>query len=199
MRTVGVLSYGEAGNYFSIFKALRAVGATPVLVDEYNAADCSHLVIPGVGSFNDVMLHLRQSSADELVRDFAAKKPVLGICLGMQILAALGFEDGRSEGVGIFSGEVCKMETDGVLPHMGFSPVQLLQACPLFNGLSASDRFYFMHSYELRNYPDVVGLTEYCGHQFVSAIQKNNIFGVQFHPEKSRQAGLSILQNFLEV
>jgi imidazole glycerol phosphate synthase glutamine amidotransferase subunit len=116
----------------------------------------------------------------------------------MQIMAKLGFEFGLSSGLGLVDGEVKPIECKGKIPHMGFNKIKIVDKNDLFHDVEDSD-FYFMHSYEMVNYTDVSALTEFKGHSFVSAIQKQNLYGVQFHPEKSREAGIKLLSNFIEL
>jgi imidazole glycerol-phosphate synthase subunit HisH len=122
----------------------------------------------------------------------------LGICLGMQILAKIGFEFGKTEGLGIIDAEVKPILCDEKIPHMGFQKIHVVNSNKLLEGVE-NDEFYFMHSYEVVNYTDIAALTAYGEHSFVSSINKDNIFGVQFHPEKSRQAGIKLLKNFIEL
>jgi glutamine amidotransferase len=125
-------------------------------------------------------------------------KPTLGICLGMQILSTLGFEYGTTDGLALVNAEVKPMLVNAKVPHMGFNTVELMTANKLFEGLE-NEEFYFMHSYEVVNYTDIVTLTGYSGHKFVSSIQKENLYGVQFHPEKSREAGIKLFKNFIAL
>jgi glutamine amidotransferase len=126
------------------------------------------------------------------------KKPVLGICLGMQILSSLGFEYGQTKGLSLIKAEVRPMLIDAKIPHVGFNTIEVTKKNDILNGLENKE-FYFMHSFEVINYTDITSLTEYAGHKFVSSIQKDNIYGVQFHPEKSRDAGIELLKNFINL
>ena len=116
----------------------------------------------------------------------------------MQILAKIGFEFGKTLGLGLLDAEVKPMICDGKIPHMGFQKIQVVNSNELLKGLE-DEEFYFMHSYEMVNYTDIAALTDYGNHSFVCSVQKNNIYGVQFHPEKSRQAGIKLLKNFIEL
>ena len=129
---------------------------------------------------------------------FSNTKPILGICLGMQILSTLGFEYGKTKGLGIIKAEVRPMLIDAKVPHVGFNTIEVIKTCNILNDLE-DEEFYFMHSFEVVNYTDITSLTECDGHKFVSSIQKDNIYGVQFHPEKSREAGIQLLKNFINV
>jgi imidazole glycerol phosphate synthase glutamine amidotransferase subunit len=199
--SVGVVDYGSAGNTFSIVRALECAGAqVKVIKKPTDIQGMDRLVLSGVGSFPDGMRELSASGLAEVVIQWAQSgRPLLGICLGMQILCEVGFEYGESQGLGLIRGEVRPVQCKGVVPHMGFNRILATTGSPLLQGLGAEDLFYFMHSYEVQNYTDITALTDYAGHQFVSAVQRDNVYGVQFHPEKSRQAGIRVFQNFLSL
>ncbi len=116
----------------------------------------------------------------------------------MQILAELGFEYGKTRGLGLLNAEVKPVLCDSKIPHMGFNKIQVVNSNKVIKGLE-TEEFYFMHSYEMVNYTDISTLTKYGNHSFVSAIHKDNLYGVQFHPEKSRQAGIRLLSNFINL
>lgn len=197
---VGLIDYGAAGNQESIRRALVAAGADIQIVS--TASDIQSvdkLVLPGVGGFKDVMEIIDGSGLHEVICESARKVPTLGICLGMQMMATLGFEFGETPGFDLIDGEVRKMECKGPVPHIGFNKLELVKDSPLFDGISSEEEFYFMHSYEYVNYTDVLSLTTYYGHKFVSAVARDSLFGVQFHPEKSREAGIRLLKNFVEL
>lgn len=203
MRKVAILDYG-VGNLASITNALRAVGADPFLctsAKEAKAAD--HLLLPGVGSFPEGMVNLRRSGLDEVVVQHAqAGRPILGICLGMQILAAFGEEFELMEGLGLVPGRIRRLApgTPGLrLPHIGWNDV-VFSGGRLATGLGATAAFYFVHSYGYDNADAsyVTGICDY-GTPVVSVIEKDNVVGTQFHPEKSQRTGLTILKNFIEL
>lgn len=198
---IGVVDYGAAGNVFSIARALECAGAkVKVVKHSQDLVGIDKLVMPGVGSFVDGMRELNESGMSEAIVAYAATdRPLLGICLGMQVLSSVGFEYGETRGLGLMLGEVRQMQCKGVVPHMGFNSLSIVADSPLLKGVTASDLFYFMHSYEVQKYTDVISLTTYAGHQFVSGVQRGNIFGLQFHPEKSRQAGIRVFENFLAL
>lgn len=200
-RSVGVVDYGSAGNTFSIVRALECAGAqVKVLKRPSDIQGMDRLVLSGVGSFSDGIRELSASGLAEAVTQWAqAERPLLGICLGMQILCEVGFEYGESQGLGLIRGEVRSMQCKGVVPHMGFNRILATVESPLLRGIEEEDLFYFMHSFEVQNYTNITALTDYAGHQFVSAVQRDNVYGVQFHPEKSRQAGIRVFQNFLSL
>lgn len=194
---VGVIKYGIAGNIHSIVNAIKAAGGNVKIVEKpADLFDVDRIVLPGVGSFHDGMQELGRSDLLESIKSF--EKPVLGICLGMQVLAKIGFEYGRTVGLGIINAEVKAIKCDGPVPHVGFNSIKLTHDNPLFKGIE-NESFYFMHSYEVVNYTNILALTEYSGHEFVSAVNKGNYYGVQFHPEKSREAGIQLFRNFINI
>ena len=194
---IGIVNYGIAGNIHSVKKAIeRADGKTLVInkPSDFNLVD--KLVIPGVGSFKDAMQELESDNFIESIQEF--DKPILGICLGMQIMADLGFEFGKAKGLGLIEAEVKPILCDGKIPHMGFNRINIKTPNILLDGVE-NEEFYFMHSYEMVNYTNIAALTKYNNHSFVSAIHKGNLYGVQFHPEKSREAGIKLLSNFIKL
>lgn len=196
---IGVINYGVAGNIRSIQKALDKAGADTIIVETFEQMDSADkLVIPGVGSFPDAMKKLHDDKLLEPLKRAMVEKPTLGICLGMQLMARVGFEYGITEGLGIFDAEVKPVVCDGAVPHMGFNKISAQQDSLLLKGLDGVD-FYFMHSYEVVNYRNILALTSYAGHEFVSAIAKRHVYGVQFHPEKSRDAGIELFKNFINL
>ncbi len=194
---VGIINYGTAGNLHSVEKAIKkANGQTLIInnVKQFNEVD--KIVLPGVGSFKSAMQQLENIGFLEVLLNNT--KPILGICLGMQILSTLGFEYGKTRGLGLIKAEVKPMLIDAKVPHVGFNNIEVIKTNSILNGLE-NEEFYFMHSFEVVNYTDVISLTQFAGHKFVSSIQKDNIFGVQFHPEKSREAGIQFLKNFINL
>lgn len=196
---IGLINYGIAGNIYSIKKAIEKAGGTVKVVnnqDELNSVD--KIIIPGVGSFKDAMNELEKSELIEPLKKITQTKPTLGICLGMQILSTLGFEYGKTKGLNLIKAEVKPMLIDAKVPHVGFNNIEVVKSNQLLKGLE-NEEFYFMHSYEVVNFHDVISTTEYAEHLFVSAIQNGNIYGVQFHPEKSREAGIQLFKNFIDL
>ena len=194
---IGIIDYGVAGNVHSVKKAVEKAGGNVLIVrrpSDFELID--KLVIPGVGSFSDAMMELEKGGFIDSIKMF--DKPILGICLGMQILGYLGFEFGKTKGLGIIDAEVKPILCDGKIPHVGFNKIVIKTSNALFNDLE-DEEFYFMHSYEMVNYTNIAALTKYKNHSFVSAIHKSNIYGVQFHPEKSRSAGIKLLSNFINL
>jgi imidazole glycerol-phosphate synthase subunit HisH len=194
---IGIVNYGIAGNIHSVKKAIERAGGTTIIVNsrsDFKLVD--KIVIPGVGSFKDAMQELENDGFIKLLKEF--DRPILGICLGMQVLADLGFEFGKTEGLGIIDAEVRPILCDAKIPHMGFNKIQVVEPNKLLSDVEFEE-FYFMHSFELINYTNIAALTTYDKHTFVSAIKKDNLYGVQFHPEKSREAGLKLLANFINL
>jgi len=196
---IGIVNYGIAGNIHSIKKAIeKAGGVVKVINNKEELEYVDKIVLPGVGSFKDAMKELENDDFLDTLKVMLLEKPTLGICLGMQILSTLGFEYGRTEGLDLINAEVKPMLVDAKVPHMGFSTIELINTNKLFEGLE-NEEFYFMHSYEVVNYTNIITLTDYSGHKFVSSIQKENLYGVQFHPEKSREAGIKLFKNFIAL
>ena len=193
---VGLLNYGNSGNTYNVQKALELAGAQVTMSYESHDLDSvDRIVLPGVGCFKDAMNNLDRINSDLI--DHIRKKPTLGICLGMQILSKIGYEFGETPGLDFIDAEVKKMEVKCKVPHLGWGTLSIVKDSPILDGITEKDNFYFMHSYEVVNYTDVIALTNYCDHKFVSVVQKDKIYRVQFHPEKSRSAGIKILENFL--
>ena len=196
---IGLINYGIAGNIHSIKKAIEKAGGNVLIIEkpeDFNQVD--KIVIPGVGSFKDAMFELEKNDLLESLKSCVITKPTLGICLGMQILSTLGYEYGKTKGLGVINAEVKEIIVDAKVPHVGFNKIEVIKTNKLLEGVENKE-FYFMHSYEVVNYTNISSLTEYCGHTFVSSIQKNNIYGVQFHPEKSREPGVRVFKNFIEI
>ena len=193
---VGLLNYGSSGNTYNVQKALELAGARVTMIrDKSDLDSVDRIVLPGVGCFRDTMNNLTSINADLI--NHIQKKPTLGICLGMQILSKIGYEFGETPGLNFIDAEVKKIEVKGKVPHLGWGTLSIIKDSPILDGITEKDNFYFMHSFEVINYTEVIALTDYCDHKFVSVVQKGDIYGVQFHPEKSRKSGIRILENFL--
>jgi glutamine amidotransferase len=200
---VAVVDYGM-GNRRSVQKALQHVGASSSITrdhDELMAAD--GLVIPGVGAFPLAMRRLQELGLAELIRSRAASNtPILGICLGMQLLFERSLELEPTDGLGLIEGDVTRLNTGGLrVPHIGWNEVVFERQTPLTAGLPQSGcPFYHVHSLASRpkHAADVAGSTEY-GERFATLVAHGNVFGAQFHPEKSSAHGLRMLQNFVEL
>jgi glutamine amidotransferase len=195
--TVALVDYGM-GNRRSVEKALEHVGATVARTadpEEIRAADA--VVVPGVGAFPEAMRRLNASGLDEVIRERAEDgTPVLGICLGMQLLFERSVEHEGAQGLGLLPGEVTALEAPKV-PHIGWNRVAMRRASGLTRGLGDATAFYHVHSFVCRaSEEDVVGEGEY-GERFASIVERDNVAGVQFHPEKSSRDGLHLLANFV--
>jgi imidazole glycerol-phosphate synthase subunit HisH len=203
MTSVCVLDYGS-GNVRSVFNLFRTV-CDDVTVSNLAAdmAAATHLVLPGVGAFGAAMRRVGDTIPMAALREQALEsgKPFLGICVGMQVLADRGLEFGEFGGLGWIAGEVSKLAAGGErLPHVGWNNIRILQSSPLLHGLRDGTDFYFLHSYVFRCSlaSNVVATTEY-GEEFCCVVQSGNLFGVQFHPEKSQRAGQRLVENFLHI
>lgn len=206
MKTVAIIDYGM-GNLHSVSKAVEHVAPdTQVLVtdnaEQIRSAD--RVILPGVGAIRDCMAEIRRLGIDELVREVSADRPLLGICVGMQALMSRSEENGWVDCIDLFQSEVRffgdNLTENGErlkVPHMGWNEVHQTMDHPLWHDIPDGDRFYFVHSYyaEAEANPDIAGRTHY-GVDLAAAVARDNIFAVQFHPEKSARAGLQLLKNF---
>ncbi|MEX2107346.1 MAG: imidazole glycerol phosphate synthase subunit HisH [Solirubrobacterales bacterium] len=198
---IAILDYG-VGNLRSVEKALEHIGATATITrdpDEVRASD--GVILPGVGAFPKAMERIRDFGLDELVREQCdAGVPILGICLGLQLLFDSTTELGGATGLGLLSGEVDGLDAPGLkIPHIGWSPVRWEKDSRLAEGIETETPFYLVHSFAPRPEPgDLLGSAAY-GARFACAVERNNVFGVQFHPEKSSTAGLRLLANFAGI
>ena len=205
MNRVGIVDYGMC-NLDSVARAVEECGGMPVVTEDPRAlATVSRIILPGVGAFPDAMRNLGQRSLDCALDEqvFERRIPFLGICLGMQLLATRGFEMSETEGLGWIGGEVRRLEPvgdDTRIPHIGWNEVFFNGTSPLFRGIAPGRDFYFVHSFHFcpADPARAAARTPYAG-GFVSAVEREWIFGVQFHPEKSQQAGFQVLKNFLAV
>ncbi len=199
-----VLIDAGTGNLRSVQKALETVGANVERTDDpQKVLSGNRVVLPGVGAFGDFMSGLRARGLEEAVREIAARGiPLLGICVGMQALFEVGEEMGEHAGLGLLAGKVVRFAESlpMKIPHTGWNQVEVQNETCLFSGINSGSYVYFNHSYycQARNSSDVIASTEY-GIKYACAVQRENVFGVQFHPEKSQTVGLRILKNFLEA
>lgn len=202
--SIVIIDYG-AGNVGSVVNMLNALGAKPLVTSDKNKIlSASHLILPGVGSFDHGMTELNNAGLTDVIRQYALEynKPLLGICLGAQLLTKSS-EEGILPGLGLFSAKTVKFEVlENIrLPHMGWNKVKLRKDCSLFADENIDDwRFYFVHKYHMvsDNSSDVLCECDY-GNKFHAALSRDNIFALQFHPEKSHRFGLSVLKNFIEM
>lgn len=203
MKSVVILDYGS-GNLRSAQRALQRVGAAvEVTADADAALAADGLVVPGVGAFAACMAGLRAINGDKIIAERVAdQRPVLGVCVGMQILFARGVEFGvESDGCGQWPGAVTRLEAP-VIPHMGWNVVDAAAGSTLFRGLSAETRFYFVHSYAAQRWEGASdALLTWATHQvpFLAAVEDGPLAATQFHPEKSGDAGATLLNNWVEA
>jgi imidazole glycerol-phosphate synthase subunit HisH len=199
---VAILNYGM-GNLTSAAMAFEHVGASVEVTNDQARVQAAHaVVLPGVGAFPKAMEAVRRLGLDELVRErHDAGVPVLGICLGMQLLFESSTELGGSDGLGLLEGTVEPLDAPGLkVPQIGWNAVEFRSEKQLGKGLGERAAMYHVHSYAPRPADDsVIAGTAVYGNEFVSAVEQNNLFGVQFHPEKSSRDGLQLLRNFVSV
>ncbi len=200
---VVILDY-NVGNVSSIQNMIKRVGGqSKISADPKDIATASALILPGVGAFENGVQKLKASGLVDILQEqvLHKKKPVLGICLGMQLMTE-GSEEGPSKGLGWIKGQTRRFDLDAGLkvPHMGWNQLQSTRPTALLEGLNELSRFYFVHSYyvDCLNTTDVAAKTEY-GKIFTSVVERENIMGVQFHPEKSHRFGMTILSNFMRI
>ena len=200
---VAIVDYG-VGNLFSLECSLNAIGADVVVTaDEKVLRSADQVLLPGVGAFGDAAEKLRVTGLDQVLRQLAGEgKPLLGICLGMQLLFEKGYEYGEHDGLGLIPGKVVAMEgvipSDLKIPHIGWNALIFKQNHPLFRYLKEGDCVYFVHSYYGAKCEDYVIATAEYSAELTAAVARDNVFGCQFHPEKSGPVGLNILRAFCE-
>ncbi len=198
---IAILDYGM-GNLRSVEKALEHIGATAEITNDADAVRTADgVILPGVGAFPKAMSRVRELGLDELIGERReAGVPILGICLGLQLLFDSTTELGGAAGLGLLGGEVSDLDADGLkVPHIGWSPVRWEKESRLADGIETETPFYFVHSFAPRpEAGDLLGSAAY-GARFACAAERDNVFGVQFHPEKSSAAGLRLLSNFTRI
>ncbi len=200
---IGIIDYGM-GNLLSVFNSLEYLGAeAEIISDPVKIGSMERIIIPGVGAFGDCMRNLTEKGFVESLNEFALarKKPVLGICLGMQAMATRSFEGGEFKGLGWFDAEVVKIIPDDPklkVPQIGWNNIIRKKEHPILTGIPESPDLYFVHSFHMRcnNREDLLAVCDYGG-EVTAAVSKGNICATQFHPEKSQDYGLKILKNFL--
>lgn len=205
MNTVAIIDYGMC-NLDSVRRAVEECGGAPIVTDQAaEIGKANRIILPGVGAFPDAMHNIKQRSLDQILGEQVLEQqiPLLGICLGMQLLATKSWEVRECEGLGWIDGEVVRLQPtaqDRRIPHVGWNDVVYRRESPLFRGIPSGKDFYLVHSYHLVccHPEDAVACTPYCG-GFTSVVQRDWIFGVQFHPEKSQRVGFQVLKNFLAI
>ena len=200
---IAIIDYG-VGNLFSLSHSLSAIGAEPVVTGNAEVIRrASHVILPGVGAFGDAAAKLRETKLDALVKDLAGRgKPLMGICLGMQLLLETSYEFGEHAGLGLIPGQVRPISDvipeDYKIPHIGWNALDIVRPHPIFRSVRPGDCVYFVHSYYGTHCsPDTLAATEY-GAPLTAAVGRGNVCGCQFHPEKSGDVGLGILKAFCE-
>lgn len=201
---LAIIDYG-VGNLFSLVSSLKAIGVDAVITsDTAEILNADRLILPGVGAFGDASKKLAESGLGATVKE-AVKKgtPLMGICLGMQLLFEKSFEYGEHEGLGLLKGKVIGMENtipeNLKIPHIGWNSLKFTSTSPIFKYINEGDCVYFVHSFYAVDCEDsLIATTDY-GKELTAAVQKGNIYGCQFHPEKSGSVGLKILKAFSEV
>jgi len=202
---IGIVDY-NMGNLASVINAFEIQGAKIVVEsDPSKLQNYEKLILPGVGAYADAMEHLKENGMDEAVKAYAMTgKPLLGICLGMQLLFESSEEFGETEGLGLIEGKVVSFDESKFdhklkVPHMGWNEMFKQKDMPLFDGLDKEFYLYFVHSFHaVCDDQYAIGKTYY-GYEFVSAVNKDNIYGIQPHPEKSHENGLKIIENFIKL
>lgn len=197
---IAIVDYG-AGNIFSVKNAMDYLGLPAELTskaDDIRNAD--GIILPGVGAFPWAMSMLTKSGLVEVIKEEAVKKPFLGICLGMQLIFSKGYEFEETDGLGLIDGQVRLMTPEGLsIPHIGWNRLEKNRECALMNGLGDDEYVYFVHSYAAECADeDVAAYCEY-GKRVTALVNRGNVYGAQFHPEKSGKTGLKILSNFAEL
>jgi imidazole glycerol-phosphate synthase subunit HisH len=200
---IAIVDY-QMGNLRSVQKAFERVGhAAAITADPKVLEQADHVVLPGVGAFADAIAEIRRRELIDPIRTaIASGKPFLGICLGLQMLFDVGYEDGVHEGLGVIPGEVRRFDVPAEykVPHMGWNHVIQRRPAPIFNGIADNAHFYFVHSYYVvpQDESVIAGEASY-PEPFCAAIWRDNLFATQFHPEKSQGVGLQMLKNFAEL
>lgn len=199
---IGIIDYG-VGNLFSLKSSFESIGEEVfVSGDKEELKKAQGLILPGVGAFEDAIAKLRENGLDEFVKEQAANgTPLMGICLGMQLLFEKSFEYGEHEGLSLLKGQVVPMlgsiPEELKIPHIGWNALHITNAdCPLFKDLKADDCVYFVHSYYAQDCEDSLAATTEYGKELTAAVNKDNVYGCQFHPEKSGEVGMKILRAF---
>ena len=200
---IAIIDYG-VGNLFSLKSSLDFIGADSVVTkDPLVIQQADRIILPGVGAFADAIKLLHETGLVPVIKGEVSKgKPLMGICLGMQLLFDTSYEYGCHKGLGLVEGDVCPIANDVdksfKIPHMGWNSLDFTQDCPLFKYIKNGDYVYFVHSYYAKNCNSVVATSNY-GADLTAMVQKGNVFGAQFHPEKSGTTGLAILKAFNEI
>lgn len=201
---IGIVDYG-VGNLYSLGSSLSSLSLKYTVSGDSNALDmCDRIILPGVGAFADAALKLRQAGLDRYLIEQAARgKPLMGICLGMQLLFDISYEFGEHKGLGLIGGKVCPLADclpkELKVPHMGWNAIDIVRDDSLLKYVKSGEYMYFVHSYYVKDCDaDVIAYADY-GMPVTAAVRRDNVMGAQFHPEKSGAAGLAILKAFSEI
>lgn len=200
---IAIINY-NMGNLASVKNSCRKLGFEAHITSDPEAIKSfDKIILPGVGAFLDAMKHLKENGMDEALKEAAKSKPFFGVCLGMQLMFDRGFEHEETQGLGLIKGEVVKFDqsilgSERKIPHMGWNKLFIQKNSVLFEGLNDEFYLYFVHSYHVEaKREDTLASTHY-GYEFAAMVEKENLCGIQPHPEKSGDTGLKILKNFLE-
>lgn len=202
---IAIVDYG-VGNLFSLVSSFKAIGADAIITgDKEIIKKADKIILPGVGAFEDAAKKLRQSGLDTVIKQQASSgKPIMGICLGMQMMFKRSFEYGCHQGLGLIDSDIVpfegKLDEQLKIPHIGWNALKIKKSdCPLFKYIKDGDHVYFVHSYFAESTIDECAASAEYGIDFAACIWKDNIFACQFHPEKSGNVGLNILRGFCEI
>lgn len=203
LKLIAIINYGM-GNIYSISSAVRFLGYEPILSDEEEIIlKANKIILPGVGSFHKAMQNIRQKKIDFILKKAVLDEgiPLLGICLGMQLLFKFGTEDGETEGLAFIEGIVEKFnqsDKNVKIPHIGFTRTEIIKDSKIFKGLGSQVDFYYNHSFRALTPEKFVTAVSYNGEKFTASVESGNVFGTQFHPEISQSNGLRVIKNYLE-
>ncbi len=198
---IHIIDYG-AGNLFSVQNALNYLQIeNKITANPADLADADGIILPGVGAFRDAMTMLNESGFTEAIKVQAvAGKPILGICLGMQMLFEKGYEFGETDGLGLIPGNVVLIDGGGLkIPHMGWNDLTVLNDCPLSADVADGDYVYYVHSYRADTSDEYISCYTMYNEKIPGLVYRDNVYGAQFHPEKSGQVGMNILKNFAKL
>lgn len=196
---IAIIDYG-AGNLHSVQNALKYIGEESIVTkDKTDLEKADALILPGVGAFPKAMQMLNQTNLVETIKNQVNKKPLLGICLGMQMLFDYGMEFEKTQGLGLIDGYIDLIKTEFKIPHMGYNELEINIKSSMLNGINEGDCVYFVHSFMANTKSEnVVAYCDY-GVKIPALVQKGNVFGAQYHPEKSGKVGLQMLKNFANL
>lgn len=197
---IGIIDYGM-GNLQSVTNALKFIGYDSFIASDIKTlSKADKLILPGVGAFKDAIHLIREQKLDEFLHKMQIEQvPLLGICLGMQLMFDTSNEFGNHKGLSLLQGDIVRFDVDLKIPQMGWNKLDIKKEAPLFMGLPNDSYVYFVHSYHLQTKADIVSATTFYGKEIQVAAQNGNTFALQFHPEKSGDVGLQILKNFAKL